>query len=417
MACARCGPQLLHLIGNSLGRPVRNLKLYLLDPHAQPVPIGTVGELYIGGAGVARGYLNRAELTAERFLSDPFAAEPDARMYRTGDLGRWLADGNIEFLGRNDFQVKVRGFRIELGEIEARLVEHPNVTEAVVLARDDDHSDKRLVAYYRTSDHETLDAHALRSHLSSRLPEYMVPAAYVWLDALPLTPNGKLDRRALPAPDAHAYPVRGYEPPQGETETLLAQVWAQVLKLERVGRHDNFFDLGGHSLLAAQLIGQLAAHNIRLPLGTIFSHPTIASATRNHLASASTPTSHSAYLIRQGLGDISLFFVHDGAGELFYAKHLSQYIDPRVHLYGLPSDGNDHPADTIEAMASRHIEIMRDLQPNGPYYLAGWSFGGLLAFEMASQLSRTGEEIGFLGMIDTIYTRIVDGDSGRRFAY
>ena len=217
--------------------------------------MGVVGELYIGGAGVARGYLNRPELTAEKFLTDPFSSDGSARMYRTGDLGRWLEDGNIEFLGRNDFQVKLRGFRIELGEIEARLAEHAGLREAVVIAREDIPGDKRLVAYYTTqpSEEDTLSAEQLRSHLSAVLPEYMVPAAYVRLLSLPLTPNGKLDRKALPAPEQDAYAVSGYEPPQGSIETTLASIWAELLKLDRVGRHDNFFALGGHSLLAVRV--------------------------------------------------------------------------------------------------------------------------------------------------------------------
>ncbi len=228
--------------GSPIGQRLPDLRIYLLDRYGQPAPVGVQGELYIGGAGVARGYLNQPALTAERFLSDTFASTPGARMFRTGDLGRWLSDGSIEFLGRNDFQVKIRGFRIELGEIEARLGNHPAVREAVVLAREDEPGDKRLVAYYVTDaqlDNPGIDT--LRSHLSGALPEHMVPAAYVRLPALPLTPNGKLDRNALPAPDAGAYSVQDYEPPQGDTEILLATLFAEVLKCERVGRHDNFF--------------------------------------------------------------------------------------------------------------------------------------------------------------------------------
>ena len=239
------------------------------------MPVGVAGELYIGGAGVARGYLNRPELTAERFVADPFAGEPGARMYRTGDLGRWLADGNIEFLGRNDFQVKIRGFRIELGEIEARLVEHAGVREAVVVAREDSAGDKRLVAYY------TGGCGAGRGGSAGAcwrrcLPEYMVPAAYVRLESLPLTPNGKLDRKALPAPDGDAYAARGYEAPQGEMEETLARLWAEVLKLERVGRHDNFFELGGHSLLAVTLIERMRRDGLQVDVRTLFATPTLA---------------------------------------------------------------------------------------------------------------------------------------------
>ncbi|GFM84914.1 hypothetical protein PSCICO_03130 [Pseudomonas cichorii] len=256
-----------------IGKPVANTQFYLLDEHRQPVPLGVPGEIYIGGAGVARGYLNRDDLTAERFLEDPFNA--GARMYRTGDLGRWLADGNIEYLGRNDDQVKIRGFRIELGEIEARLARHESVKEAVVMAREDVPGDKRLVAYF-TSTIAEVDLETLRTHLQSQLPEYMVPAAYVHLEKLPLTPNGKLDRKALPAPDQQALISRGYEAPQGETEIILAQIWADVLKVERVGRHDHFFELGGHSLLAVSLMERVRQAGIEADVKTLFEQPTLA---------------------------------------------------------------------------------------------------------------------------------------------
>ncbi|MET3498395.1 amino acid adenylation domain-containing protein, partial [Variovorax boronicumulans] len=241
-----------------LGTPLPNTCAYVLDAHGQPVPIGVAGELFISGAGVARGYLNRPDLTAERFVPDPFGA-PGSRMYRSGDLARWRADGTLEYLGRNDHQVKVRGFRIELGEIEAALQGCPGVREAVVLARGEG-ADKQLVAYVTGED---VQAVVLREHLATRLPEYMVPAAYVQLEALPLTPNGKLDRRALPAPGDAAYGTRAFEPPQGEIEEELAHIWQDLLGLERVGRADNFFTLGGHSLLAVQLVSR-----IRLRLGS-----------------------------------------------------------------------------------------------------------------------------------------------------
>src|SRR5438270_3128697 len=245
-----------------IGRPIASTQMYVLDPGMKPVPVGVVGELYIGGAQVGRGYLNREELTGERFLKDPFAKTSDARMYRTGDLGRWRNDGNIEYLGRNDFQVKVRGFRIELGEIEARLKEHPGIGQAVVMAREDIPGDKRLVAYDSTApggdaEAEAIEAERLRSYLLANLPEYMVPAAYVRLESLPLTANGKLDRKALPAPDNEAYARQRYEAPQGEMEVAMAAIWAEVLKLERVGRRDNFFELGGHSLLAVRVLSRV----------------------------------------------------------------------------------------------------------------------------------------------------------------
>jgi amino acid adenylation domain-containing protein len=264
-----------------IGRPIANTQTYILDALRNPVPVGVPGELYIGGAGVARGYLNRPELTAERFLPDPFASEPEARMYRTGDLVRWLSDGDLEFLGRNDFQVKIRGFRIELGEIEARLAEHPAVREVVVLARKDTPGEQRLVAYYTASpNHEpkegTVDAQQFRSHLSSSLPDYMIPAAFVRLESLPLTFNGKLDRKALPAPESDAYSTHTYEPPEGETEIQLAGIWAEILKFDRIGRHDNFFSLGGHSLMAVTLIERMRRAGFEVDARTFFLAPTLA---------------------------------------------------------------------------------------------------------------------------------------------
>ncbi|QPB24375.1 non-ribosomal peptide synthetase [Rhizobium sp. 007] len=266
-----------------LGRPIRNSVAYLLDRFAQPVPFGAVGELYIGGAGVARGYLNRPKLTAERFLADPFSDEAGARMYRTGDLGRYLPDGNLEFLGRNDDQVKIRGFRIEPGEIAARLCEHARVREAAVVARQDRAGDKHLVAYVVCGPEAGSDdedgsglAVALRAHLGGRLPDYMVPSAFVRLEALPLTANGKLDRKGLPAPADDAYARRSYEAPQGEIETALAGIWAELLGLERVGRHDHFFELGGHSLLAVQLMERLRRLSLGVEVRTLFARPVLA---------------------------------------------------------------------------------------------------------------------------------------------
>jgi aryl carrier-like protein len=232
---------------------------------------------------VARGYLNGPGLTAERFLPDPFGLEPGGRLYKTGDLGRWLPEGEIEFLGRSDYQVKIRGHRIELGEIEARLGGHGEVVEAVVVARDEGEAGKRLVAYYMGRE---VGAETLRGHLASTLPEYMIPAAYVRLESMPLTPNGKLDQRALPAPDGEAYVRRGYEPPEGEIETKLAQIWGDLLKVERVGRRDDFFELGGHSLLVITMIERMRQQGLYTDVRMFYVTPTLA-------ALASTVTSVS----------------------------------------------------------------------------------------------------------------------------
>ncbi|WP_186098327.1 amino acid adenylation domain-containing protein [Burkholderia gladioli] len=261
-----------------IGRPIGNVRLYLLDAHGQPVPVGTPGEIHIGGAGVARGYLNQPALSAARFLRDPFSETPHARMYRSGDLARYQPDGKLVFLGRNDDQVKIRGFRIELGEIEARLAEIEGVREVAVIVREDAAGDRRLVAYYTAADGqaEAAGAEALREHAANRLPRHMVPAAYVALDALPLTANGKLDRRALPAPEAGAYARRDYAAPQGEAERLLAEVWSALLGVEQVSRHDNFFELGGHSLLAVRLVAKLREAGFEADIQTLFGAPTLA---------------------------------------------------------------------------------------------------------------------------------------------
>jgi amino acid adenylation domain-containing protein len=259
-----------------LGRPLANTQVYVLDSYLKPVPVGVPGELYIGGAGLAQGYFNRPELTAERFTPHPFSEVPGARLYQTGDVVRYLPDGNIEFLGRVDHQVKVRGFRIELGEIEAVLGGHPGVREVVVLAREDSPGEKRLVAYVVAQEGPAPSVSELRGFLKERLPEYMVPSAFVGLPALPLTPNGKVDRKALPAPDGRGV-AEGYVPPCTPTEELLAGIWGEVLRQERVGRHDNFFALGGHSLVAMQVIAQLSqVFPVKLPIHTLFAGPTVA---------------------------------------------------------------------------------------------------------------------------------------------
>ncbi|WP_247510020.1 non-ribosomal peptide synthetase [Bradyrhizobium sp. 157] len=264
-----------------IGRPLPNTRIYLLDRLGAPVPLGATGEIYIGGAGIARGYLNRADLTVERFVRDPFSGDATARMYRSGDLGRYLPDGNIAFLGRNDHQVKIRGFRIELGEIEFRLNEHAGVADAVVLVRQDHSADPRLVAYVAAKDDGVkLDAGefaaAMRNHLRACLPDYMVPSAFVRLDILPLTPNGKVDRKVLPAPDDDAFARRSFEAPQSEIEQIVAKIWTELLGVDRIGRNDHFFELGGHSLLAVRMLERLQRHSLRADVRTLVAKPVLA---------------------------------------------------------------------------------------------------------------------------------------------
>jgi non-ribosomal peptide synthetase component F len=258
-----------------IGRSMDNTQIYLLDPRGEPVPVGVTGELHIGGQGVARGYLDRPAQTAERFIPNPFSKEPGARRYRTGDLGRWRPNAMVDFLGRTDFQVKIRGIRVEPGEIETLLNEHPQVRQAVVVTREDTPGEIRLVAYYVES--EPVELEALRRFLQERLPEHMVPAAYVRLDAFPLTPSRKLDRKALPAPADDAYARQGFEAPEGETESALAEIWSELLGVERVSRNDHFFSLGGHSLMATKLTLRInQAMEINLPLTAVFEFPVLA---------------------------------------------------------------------------------------------------------------------------------------------
>lgn len=282
--CVVAPPHLERLKYAPIGRPIGNTQAYVLDEFLQPQPVGIAGELYVGGDGVGRGYVNRPELTAERFLPDGFRPEGMRRLYRTGDRVRWLADGNLEFMERVDHQVKIRGFRIELGEIEARLLEFPGVTQAAVLARDDGPGEKRLVAYFAAARHPAqggdeplaVSAKTLRAYLTANLPDYMVPAAYVALENMPLTTSGKVDRKSLPAPTADAYITHEYVPPEGETETALAVIWADVLKVERIGRHDNFFEMGGSSLSIVTLIERLRSASLYVDVRAVFAAPTIA---------------------------------------------------------------------------------------------------------------------------------------------
>jgi thioesterase domain-containing protein len=389
--------------GPPIGRPIANARTYLLDRRGLPVPVGVEGEIYIGGVGVARGYLNKVALTAERFVSDPFVSEAGARMYRTGDMGRYLPDGTLEFLGRNDQQVKIRGFRIELGEIEARLQQQPGIGAVAVVAREYAPGDRRLVAYYTLAESEAVgrDAASLRSHLVASLPEYMVPVAYVRLESLPLTPNGKLDRMALPAPEGVAFGSCTYEAPVGEIEIGLAQIWSILLCADRVGRRDNFFALGGHSLLIIQMIERLHQLGLQADVSAIYNAPTLEA-----LASQTYPlsplVSEHVIAFRSGSSRRPLFLLHETSGEVLSYEPLSRCLGDGLPIYGLRADRDAAEGVlTVETLADRYLSVIRRIQPEGPYRLAGWSGGGLIAYEMARQLLNTGERVEFLGMIDS----------------
>ncbi|XP_055302590.1 uncharacterized protein LOC129568563 [Sitodiplosis mosellana] len=384
----------------TIGRPIANTRVYLLDAYGEPVPLRAEGELYISGDSVARGYLNRPELTAERFLPDPFSETPAARMYRTGDRARYLLNGDLVFLGRMDQQLKIRGFRIEPGEIEARLVEHPQVHDAIVQSYGNG-SDARVVAYI-VADRDTSLFQDLHTYLSTLLPHYMIPAAYVCLPSLPLTPNGKLDRRALPPPDDETFARQKYEAPQNEMEEHLVVIWSELLNIERISRHDNFFELGGHSLLVMHLSNKARFYNIHIDTRDIYSFPILkdlAERITNHFKRLYSDVAIPA---RQFGNETPLFLLPDGDGGISYAFELAHDIDKNIPIYVLPwsSPENIQPS-SIEEMADAMISLLKKIQPNGPYAMAGYSGGGILAYEIGKQLISNGCTVSFLGLIDT----------------
>ncbi|WP_374090326.1 non-ribosomal peptide synthase/polyketide synthase [Methylomicrobium lacus] len=384
----------------SIGRPIANTRAYLLDSTLTPVPIGVAGELYVGGAGLARGYLGRPELTAERFVPDPFGPA-GARLYRTGDLGRWLPDGSLEFLGRNDFQVKIRGFRIELGEIEAQLAGCPGVREAAVLARASAAGGLGLVAYYTAQ--EPLAVDLLRNHLQERLPEYMVPAAFVRLDVMPLTPNGKLDRKALPA-DADLAAGKVSVAPRNRHELQMFRLWQSLFKLDGLSIDDNFFELGGHSLLAVQLMARIEAElGKQLPLAALFKAPTIEQLARLIADDATDETWETLVPLRATGSRPPLFCVPGVGGQCHYLYHLAAALGSDQPVYAFQAkgmDGRTPPHTRIEDMAAYYVEQVLQVQPEGPYYLAGHSMGGSVAFEMGGLLEASGRKVGFVALLD-----------------
>lgn len=386
-----------------IGRPIANTTFHILDTEKQPVPNGSEGELYIGGEGLARGYFERPELTAERFVPDPFREAPGARLYRTGDLARFREDGNVEYLGRLDHQVKVRGFRIELGEIEAVLNQHPEIQRSVAVAREENSGEKRLVAYIVTDVESTASSAEFREHIRKQLPDYMIPAAIVQLAALPLTPNGKVDRKALPAPKAADFAAdANYLAPRNEVESKLASLWEETLNIRPIGVKTSFFDLGGRSLLAARLFTKISrAFGRDLPLATLFRAPTIEQLAAELDQSSASPA-YSSLVTIQPLGDRPPFFcVHGGAGSTLFLHRLSREMGHDQPFYGLEPEGLDGRRvhrHTVEQMAAHYLTEIRKVQANGPYFLGGYCFGGLVAFEMAQQLRQQGDQAALVAL-------------------
>jgi amino acid adenylation domain-containing protein len=383
----------------SIGKPIANTQAYILDKNQNMVPQGVAGELHIGGIGLARGYLNRPELTAEKFIPLRFMTSFHShslsqRLYKTGDLVRYLPNGNIEFLGRIDNQVKIRGFRIELGEIESLLMQHPNVSEAAVIVREDQPGNKRIVAYTVGSSED------LRNFVKAELPNYMVPSAFVSLEKMPLTPNGKIDRRALPIPTETK--TDSIIAPRDQLEQQLAEIWQQVLGVNSIGIHDNFFDLGGHSLLAINLLGKIEqVFDKTISVIKLFQAPTIAQFA-DILRDKDHKPSWRALLPIQTQGTRKpLFFI----GSTDYARLLVPSLGNEqpiygLNMFGLHSEGDTNPVLTVESMATEYLQEIRTVQPEGPYYLCGYCDDTKIAFEMAQQLKKQGQEVAYLGFID-----------------
>ncbi|EDX71145.1 amino acid adenylation domain protein [Coleofasciculus chthonoplastes PCC 7420] len=390
----------------SIGRPISNTQVYLLDAYWQPVPIGVIGELYIGGDGLARGYLNRPELTGEKFIANPFSNQPNARLYKTGDLARYRADGTIEFVGRVDNQIKLRGFRIELGEIEAVLSQYPQVKDTVVIVTEDQPGNKRLVAYCVSNSEQSITAE-LRSFLKTKLPDYMVPSAFVQLDAFPLTPNGKVDRRALPKPEQTRLELtETFVSPRDDVEIKLTQIWQNVLGVQPISIRDNFFELGGHSLLAVQLVNQIKKIiGTDIPLVTLFQLATIEEIA-NSLRSQKDISAKSSIVPIQPHGlKPPLFFANSPSA----ARKLSTYFGNEQPIYGLSIFGLEDIDEQklsslrIQDIAKQFVRDMRQIQPQGPYLIAAYCADSTIAFEMAQQLSAQGQKVALLAFIDTIW--------------
>jgi amino acid adenylation domain-containing protein len=395
-----------------VGRPIAQTTIFILDRYMNPVPVGVPGEIYIGGDGLAREYLNQPEMTEERFqvlgvrcqgASHTRHLTPETSLYKTGDIARYLPDGTIEFIGRKDHQVKLRGFRIELGEIENVLLTHPEIREVVLLV-DVNKGDKKLVAYYIAA--ATLSVSELREFLKQRLPDYMIPSAWVRMEQFPLTPNGKIDRKKLPSADQLVTESnQELIAAKDELEVRLIKIWEEVLGVHPIGVRDNFFELGGHSLIAVRLFSAIQqAFGKQLPLAVLFQSPTIEHLAKLLREQGWEPSWNCLVPLRPAGTAAPFFCVHAVGGNVLEYNALVQHFESEHPFYGLQAvglDGKTSPLTSIEEMAAHYLAEVRQLQPQGPYYLGGRSFGGSVAFEMARQLNEQGEKVALLAMFDT----------------
>lgn len=393
----------------TIGYPVANTQVYILDETMKPLPPGAAGELYIGGDGVGRGYVHMPGLTAERFVDDPFSKQAPCKLFRTGDLGKWMDDGKIYLMGRIDQQIKIRGYRIEPGEIEACLLSEPGVNDAVVIAREDMPGNQQLVAYIIpsniTADH-TEDIQQWKKKIQQCVPDFMVPHEYVVMPAFPLLPNGKVNRKELPKPGRRPHmPVDTNGERNTGIEKMIARIWAEVLDMDEVGVDENFFDLGGHSLIAVQIMARLErATGKRLPIAALFEAPTVRQLSY-YLESGDIPSLWEALVpIKPHGSKPPLYIVHGDGLNVMVFNSIPKYMDADQPLFGLQPkglNGVDMPDESMEEIAAYYIAGILEHNPHGPYFLAGYSFGGIVAFEMAKQLEAKGHKVKLLAMFDT----------------
>ncbi|HEU5229881.1 MAG TPA: thioesterase domain-containing protein, partial [Ktedonobacteraceae bacterium] len=392
-----------------IGRPISNTQIYLLNEWLQPVPVGVSGEVYIGGAGLARGYMRQPIITAERFIPDPYSTIPGQRLYKTGDLARYTADGQLIFLGRNDSQVKLRGFRIELGEIEKTLDQHVAVQQCVAVIREDRPKDRSLVVYAVPREDQQIESLELMNYLRSKLPPYMLPNSIVLLEAFSMTPNGKIDKNKLPAPGSQALLRQEvFQPPRDVVEQQLVQCIEEILQLRPISITDNFFLIGGHSLSAIRLMNEIQKRlGVQIGLSVVFHAQDIAA-----LACAIRQVQGSHMVAQSPLVPIQpqghkapLFCIHPASGNVSSYYNLARYLRPDRPVYGIQDttvvEEGDSKVKPFEEIVCSYISVIKEIQPEGPYLLGGYSFGGLVAFEMAQQLLAQGQKVALLAIFDT----------------